>query len=197
MAAAPAHLYACRHGQNEDNVEGILNGHRDRPLTDLGRAQAKATAKRISEGDVKFSAIYSSPLCRALETAEEIALAVGLKVEVHPKLIERDFGILSGKRMEEKPKYATEFFQGDEILYFLAGEGVESFESCYQRAKDVMDDISQRHPGENVLLVCHGDIMMMMRAVKRGITWKEGLALKYIGNADVLDLDKETETTAA
>lgn len=192
-----AHIYACRHGQNLDNVEGILNGHRDRPLTDLGIAQARAAARKIFESDIKFAAIYSSPLIRAKDTADAIALAVNLKVQVHPKLIERDFGVLSGKRApEDVPKYATETLQGDKILYFLAGEGVETFEQCYQRIKDVVDEMDKKHPGENVLLVCHGDVMMMLRALKRNIGWKEGLLLPYIDNSEIVDTEEEAKKQA-
>lgn len=187
-----ANIFACRHGQNQDNVEGLLNGHRDRPLTDLGKAQARATAHKIFESGIRFAAIYSSPLIRAKDTAEEIALVVNTKVQVLPGLIERDFGVLSGKRApEDVPRYCNDLFQGDKVLYFLSGEGVESFENLYLRVKSVVDLVDRKHAGENVLFVCHGDVMMMLRAIRRGIDWKEGLALPYIGNAEVLDLEEE------
>lgn len=191
-----AHVFACRHGQNEDNVEGILNGHRDRGLTDLGRAQAKSAARKIFDSGLTFAAIYSSPLIRARDTAEEIGLAIGLPVQIHPKLIERDFGILSGKRPSDIPTYATATFEGDKIVYFLGGEGVETFEQCYARVGEVLAEVDEKHKGEKVLLVCHGDVMMMLRAKKRGITWKEGLALKYIDNSEIIDLEKELEEQA-
>lgn len=186
-------LFACRHGQNEDNVNGLLNGHRDLPLTDLGRAQAQSLAKQFREDGTSFDEIYSSPLIRAKETAECIALALGMKVKVVPELIERDFGILSGKRApEDIPQYATETLEGDKLLYFLSGEGVETFEHLYERASSVIQEMNKQHPGKKVLLVCHGDIMMMLRAVKRKMHWREALLhLPYIGNTALVDLEQE------
>ena len=45
-------IYIARHGQNEDNVRGILNGHRDLPLTDLGRQQARQLARHIKDREL-------------------------------------------------------------------------------------------------------------------------------------------------
>ena len=90
---AMVHLYVARHGQDEDNANGVLNGRRDRPLTDLGRRQAREVglkmkgagfSLRCRDGDgpaaadgasasgpgVSFSRVFSSPLRRASDTAE-------------------------------------------------------------------------------------------------------------------------------
>ncbi len=91
-------IYIARHGQNEDNVRGILNGHRDLPLTDLGRQQARQLARHIKDRELVFDAVYASPLGRAFETAAIVAAALGLAEPiVHNDLIERDFGIMTGK----------------------------------------------------------------------------------------------------
>jgi len=63
-------IFIARHGQNEDNVNGILNGHRDLPLTDLGREQAQQLGEGIAQQGLQFDAVYSSPLRRAFETAQ-------------------------------------------------------------------------------------------------------------------------------
>ena len=62
-------IYIARHGQNEDNVRGILNGYRNLPLTDLGRQQARQLARHIKDRELVFDAVYASPLGRAFETA--------------------------------------------------------------------------------------------------------------------------------
>ena len=62
--------YLARHGQNIDNVNGVLNGHRDEPLTAFGIAQAKTTADFIVANKLTFDIIYSSPLKRAHVTVE-------------------------------------------------------------------------------------------------------------------------------
>src|ERR1700694_3872048 len=96
-------IFIARHGQNEDNVNGILNGHRDLPLTELGRQQARDLAKGIEATGLTFDAVFSSPLDRALETAKIICNVLGLKVEpvTIPELIERDFGVGTGQPIKE------------------------------------------------------------------------------------------------
>lgn len=65
-------IYLVRHGQNEDNANGVLNGHRDLPLTDLGRTQAMESARLILNLDLRFDVVYSSPLSRALEPSRPL-----------------------------------------------------------------------------------------------------------------------------
>lgn len=184
-----ANLYVCRHGENLDNVDGILNGHRDRPLSELGCRQAAAVAAKIKDGDVVYTAIYSSPLSRAFETALAISSAIDVPVQKLDKLIERDFGVLSGKPYADISKYAGDkVFQGDKVLYFLEAEDCETFDLCLARAKEVIDMMDAKHPGENVLLVCHGDIGKMLQAARSHVDWMEGLRLPYFANTEVIKL---------
>lgn len=63
-------IYLVRHGQNKDNAEGILNGHRDEPLTEIGVAQAYEIADKVKSTGIVFDRVYASPLQRAYKTAE-------------------------------------------------------------------------------------------------------------------------------
>ncbi|MFA5230620.1 MAG: phosphoglycerate mutase family protein, partial [Candidatus Paceibacterota bacterium] len=65
-------IYLARHGQDQDNAMGILNGHRDNPLTDLGISQAHTMADKAKEKNLTFDVIYSSPLQRTFQTASII-----------------------------------------------------------------------------------------------------------------------------
>ncbi|KPI90671.1 putative phosphoglycerate mutase protein [Leptomonas seymouri] len=184
-----AHIHLCRHGQDMDNANGILNGHRDQPLSELGRTQAAAVAEKIKESGVSYAAIYSSPLQRAFATASAIGDAIGVPVQVRGDLIERDFGILSGKPYADIAKYAGDnVLQGDKILYFLAAEDSETFDKCYKRAQGVLADVDSRHPAEHVLLVCHGDIGKMLQAARANVDWEDGLRLPYFANTEVIEL---------
>ena len=62
-------LFIVRHGQDEDNANLTLNGRRDKPLTELGRQQAKTVATKLKNHQIDV--IYSSPLKRAFETAQK------------------------------------------------------------------------------------------------------------------------------
>ena len=63
-------IYVTRHGQTDLNAKKLMQGRSDIPLNDTGRAQARAAREKL--GNIKFDAVYSSPLCRAVETASII-----------------------------------------------------------------------------------------------------------------------------
>ena len=88
-----------RHGQTEYVNGDILAGRIDEPLTDYGRQQAQRLAEVLSQRPVK--AIYSSPMCRAVETAQPLAMASHLFVEMDPMLIQVDFGEWQGLHFDE------------------------------------------------------------------------------------------------
>ena len=95
-------IYLARHGQDRDNVKGILNGHRDEPLTELGMQQAATLAEEIRDADITFEAVYTSPLQRAHATAQAITEVLDIEEPVvMPKLIERDFGVMTGKPIKD------------------------------------------------------------------------------------------------
>ncbi len=88
-------LLLVRHGESEGNVQGLIQGQLDMPLTDSGRRQACAVAERLkAEGGA--DRIVASPLARAFATAEAIGQAVGLPVTADDRLMEYDFGEVSG-----------------------------------------------------------------------------------------------------
>ncbi len=85
-------IYIIRHGQNEDNAEGILNGHRDMPLTEIGENQALQLAEELKSMNIHIDKVYSSPLQRAYRTGEIITDHLHIsKPEKLDLLIERDF----------------------------------------------------------------------------------------------------------
>jgi len=87
-------IYVARHGQDEDNAAGILNGHRNKRLTRLGRKQAIALRFKVKELVISPDKVEVSPLGRAIETA---IIAGFDRHYVEPGLIERDFGSMTGK----------------------------------------------------------------------------------------------------
>jgi broad specificity phosphatase PhoE len=79
-------IILVRHGQTEWNRVERFRGHADVPLNEIGLAQAGATGQRIAE-EWQPTAIYSSPLSRAVKTAEAIAKHCNLHVQIHPGLL--------------------------------------------------------------------------------------------------------------
>lgn len=182
-------IYLARHGQDEDNAKGILNGHRDKPLTKLGEEQAGELAQKIKSAGIKFDKVYASPLVRAFRTAEIIINSLELpKPEKMDLLIERDFGIMTGKPQTEiidmcSPNVLS--IDGG-INYFLCPEGAETFPQLVKRGKRLITDIENKYKGGNVLLVTHGDFGKMVYAAYYDLDWKEVLKMFHFGNSDLI-----------
>lgn len=181
-------IYLVRHGQDEDNAAGILNGHRDTPLTALGLAQAHELASFVSEQDLNFIKVYSSPLKRAYQTALEITKAVNLEdPEVLPELIERGFGVLTGKPISdifELPEHSL--IRTSTVTYFLDAPDIESFSDALQRAKKLLEKISSKYQAGNILLVSHGDFGKMIYAAYYNLPWEKALTSFHFGNTEMV-----------
>jgi broad specificity phosphatase PhoE len=188
-------IFVARHGQNEDNRNGILNGHRDLPLTDLGRQQAHDLGQGILDSGLTFDAVYSSPLIRALETAQIASKIAKLPVpKVLPDLIERDFGIMTGELEQDIEKMCgPDTLMVGKLVYFLNPEGAETMSVLLERAKKVINEIYELHKSGRVLLVCHGDIGKMLYAAATGMDWKKALQSFHMGNGDLIDLSGNGE----
>jgi probable phosphoglycerate mutase len=181
-------LFIIRHGQDEDNKNRILNGRRNSHLTLLGKKQAEKIAKLLKKE--KIDIILSSPLNRACETANIIGQSKNIKIIIEDDLIERDFGILTGKPIRDIKRYCKKLLFSNNINYFLDAEGAESFPDLYERAKSLLNKINRHFTNKNILIVTHGDIGKMIQAVFHGWGWKRGLKTPYLGNANVIKLYK-------
>ena len=181
-------IYLARHGQDQDNANGILNGHRDEPLTDLGRGQASILAKNIKEHDLHIDKIFSSPLKRAYETAGIVAGALGLNQPIKlESLIERDFGTMAGKPTADIEKLcAPDIIPTDTVTYFLSPPGAETFPQLLDRAAKVLEYIKSNCQDETVLLVTHGDVGKMLYAAYYHLEWQDVLKSFHFGNSDLL-----------
>ena len=180
-------ILLVRHGQDQDNEKNIMNGRRDNPLTKLGREEAAQARDRITKE--KLTTIYCSPLMRAKETAEIIAKPFGLMPQTDSRLMERDFGILTGKSNKELLEYCKNIIKTDNNLYVLDGQGVERFQEVLRRAKSFIRDVAEKHQGETIVVVCHNDIAKMIQAA----VWKREIedVLKntpFLENASVTEL---------
>jgi probable phosphoglycerate mutase len=180
-------ILLVRHGQDEDNAEYRINGRRDCPLTDLGRTQAKATGESLRGNHI--DCIYSSPLKRAFETATIISQILGIsQVNVDGDLIERDYGILTGRPPSEIRTVAKEIRESNNFRYILESEGIEPYPELWRRAGAALSRIQARHEGQTVLIVAHNEIMKMIRSNFEGTPWEHELSLAPITNCQVIVL---------
>ena len=91
-------ILLVRHGQSQGNAERRFGGHSPTPLSELGFKQAEATARALAVE--KVTAVYSSDLLRAVQTAEPLARATGLEVNRTNALRERSVGRMEGLTFE-------------------------------------------------------------------------------------------------
>lgn len=151
-AGAPCRLILVRHGSTEHSAKMRFSGRNDLPLNEVGAKQAVGLAAR-SFGDV--TAVISSPLRRAVQTAEAIAAPIGRAVEVDDDLVETDFGQWEGLTFAEAAAS-----HGAELARWrsspdVAPPGGESFATVGRRVRRGRDRIVAEHLGETVVVVSH------------------------------------------
>lgn len=183
-------IFEIRHGQDEDNANGILNGRRDKPLTPKGIQQANQVAQMLKDLGIHFDAVYTSPLQRARQTANTVASTLELPEPIIlEELIERDFGIMTGMPVTSiEDLCSPNIIKTDTICYFLAPAGAETFPTLMYRAHQALASIRTRHTDGNMLLSTHGDIGKMIYAAFYGLRWWEVLNTFHFGNSEVLKL---------
>ena len=144
-----------RHGQTVYNSESRYQGHSDTELSDLGRRQAGCAAERL-KGE-KITAIYTSDLKRAKDTAKAIAVFHNVPVQSDPRLRECCFGDWEGLTVSEITERYTEHYQNyrNDSVTNRAPNG-ERLESLQERVVSAIDEIVERHPDETVAVVVHG-----------------------------------------
>jgi 2,3-bisphosphoglycerate-dependent phosphoglycerate mutase len=143
-----------RHGQSRGNAEQRFGGHTATPLSELGHRQAEATARALAARGV--TAIYSSDLLRAVQTAEPLARATGLEVRQTAALRERSVGLMEGLTFEEAAAAHPEEYAAllrRDFEHVLAGG--ESYRQLLDRAAAGLDRAVEQHRGGTLALFSH------------------------------------------
>ena len=179
----PRLLILVRHGQTTYNVENRLPGQLPGVvLTDEGRRQALRAAVALSE--LPLSAVVSSPLERASETAEIIARGWNLRVRTDPRLMDTDVGPFAGQQIAELKKNDPRWDQYVEHPN-EPPEGVESFEQVQRRTvAAVRDLLVDESLGTAILVVAHADVIKLILAHYSGMA-SECARFVSIANASI------------
>ena len=172
-------LRLVRHGQTDWNAQGLIQGRQDIPLNDVGREQASEAAGRLV--GLRYSAVVSSPLSRAAETARIIAAELGLaSVEFEADLVEQELGAAEGTPWAE----LEEAFPGGAI------PGIEPHARLIERAAAALERIGRLHGPGNVVVVSHGALInaITAHAARRTRDQRPGpVANGSISEIEVLD----------
>jgi len=155
-------LFLIRHGQTLWNKEGKYQGDKDIDLTRVGINQAKLAAKYLSRVD--FSNIYSSPLRRAIDTANIINKTKNLKIIARENLKEINFGKWEGMKFDEINRMFHEDYQkwlGDP--YNNCPTGGESFKQVKERTAAEIDNIVNENEDDcSVAVITHGGVILSL-----------------------------------
>jgi broad specificity phosphatase PhoE len=168
-------LWLIRHGETDWNRNGLYQGQADIPLNATGLTQARAAAEELARVERPFTALYSSPLLRARQTAAETALRLGCKVHEDQRLMEIHQGEWTGKN------YLTVVAQFGDPLQAAGmrdtlnsrAPGGESVAEVAARMRAAADEISTRHPNGDVLVFTHGLALATLYCQSAGISLEE------------------------
>ena len=168
-------IYLTRHGQTRYNIHHQMQGRTDEPLNETGKEQARAMREKLMSAhpDLRFDAVYASPLDRAAETASVIGGVPRSEIITDERIIEADFGpyeLMSFWRMGPR---MIAYWALPEI--FPAPDGVESVGSLVARSRSFLSELEKK-PYGTVLVACHGGILRAlcgyMEERKNGILWR-------------------------
>jgi len=187
-------LLLVRHGESVGNVRGLIQGQRDEPLTDHGREQAAAVAERL-KADGGADRIISSPLSRAFATAEAIGCAFDLPVTTDDRLMEYDFGELSGLTVREvRERYPDWSWLVDRATTpsdRLPGE--EGWPSFDARIADALAELMALD-GQTIVVTHGGVIMAALNVVLRmhGAAESDGRRVRFpMKNCGISELGQD------
>lgn len=161
-------LILIRHGETDWNVKGRYQGQADPPLNARGLAQAHQLARELR--GLGLDVLYTSPLRRALETAQVLAQSLGLPLHLEPRLMEIHQGDWQCRlRSDIAARYPDLFERWQAEPWAVTPPGGESLAQVQARVYAALDDILARHQGKRVGLVTHRIPIALIKVRYQGL----------------------------
>ncbi len=170
LAPGETLLFTLRHGLTELNRDKRVSGRTlDVPLLPDGVRQAEGARDRFAGTPV--DAVLSSPLVRAIRTAEIVTGFPREAIEIDPLCNERSFGLMEGlTRAEVESRFPeVQYLQIGHIGYSLNPPGGEPFAALHDRARRFLQGVLQRHRGRRILISSHQTFLQQLHGVLRGL----------------------------
>lgn len=161
-------LLLVRHGETAWHAENRYCGRTDLPLIERGREQARRLAGWAAHAGL--TAVYSSTLIRAVDTAVPAARAAGVPLRRDERLVELDFGLAEGltpAQMSARWPQERAAFERDPVAHPLPGG--EDPNAAIARGSAALDEIVARHRGGLLLVVCHGTLLRLLTCQLTGV----------------------------
>lgn len=163
-------LFTLRHGVTELNRDKRVSGQTlDVPLLPEGVGQAEEARERFA--GTPLDLVISSPLARAMQTAEIVTGLPREAIEIDPLATERSFGQMEGlTRAQVESRFPeVRYLQIGHIGYSLNPPGGEPFPALHDRARRLLQRLLQRHPGRRILVSSHQTFLQQLHGVLRGL----------------------------
>ena len=161
-------LLIVRHGETDWNAELRFQGHADTSLNEAGRLQARELAELLR--DEGASAIYTSPLRRASETARIVAERIGLDAQAHEALREIDVGDWQGLTVDD---VRTRFPELADVAWRSGWPNGETYDELSARVVPALYELGRRHAGERVLGITHAGPIRAALSAATGLSHEE------------------------
>ena len=173
-------IYFVRHGETNGNVDKIMQGHMDIPLNQNGIQQAKEVGEILK--NVNLEVIFSSPLSRALKTAQIINKYHGLDIVVDERIKEFYSGAVQGTKMKEwSEQMRKDYFDFPEKF------GAETWQAFYDRVVSFFKEIQNSH--KTILIVSHSGVYRNIYRYLNNIK-DFHFDLDEIKNASIVEIDE-------
>ncbi|TFW08949.1 histidine phosphatase family protein [Oxalobacteraceae bacterium OM1] len=161
-------LYLVRHGQTAPNVQGRYLGAMDPPLDEEGIRQVYAAADMLHGATAR---IVTSPLLRAVQTAQIFAAFWDAEVTVMRQFVERNVGIYEGLTQDEaRVRHPELWAQNITRQWDAAPPGGESIRRVFERVAGGLNLMQELFPNQTVVLVSHGFVAKVVRTLLRPTT---------------------------
>lgn len=182
-------LCLIRHGQTDWNKKFLIQGRENNPLNEEGIIQAYITANLLLNNDSNWDVIISSPLIRAVQTAEIIKDKLNLKspIIINNNVIEREFGAAEGLTISE------------EVYDRINNDDYDNLETCKELQKRSMDtiiDIVKSFPNKKILIITHSHFIKgLLTQIDSNFTWTSSLknaSINYVYFNELNIIDYKT-----
>lgn len=181
-------IYLVRHGYSIGNEKDLITGHYDCDLNAVGFQQAELIAQYLFE-NIKIDAVYSSDLCRAVNTVKPVAEKCGLPIISEPAFRELSAGDWEGLSFDEASKLYPDLFKA----WVNKEEGArpvrgETWESLYDRATKRLEELMQEVDGKNIVICTHGGVIKVLQCYFMGKPVQYMAEIDWVSNASVSEI---------
>lgn len=186
-------ILVIRHGQSVSNIKGVFTGNLDLALTEQGLQQAQVTAEYILN-NFPVDAVYSSDLCRAVDTGKAVADKLGLPVQTDRRLREIWAGNWEGRSFNELIEHFPSYIVWRTDIGSCVTDGGESVAQLSKRVLEAFMDIAKANDGKIVVIATHATPIRALQCHCEGKSLAQMKDVPWVTNASVTTVVYENGT---